>query len=167
MQSQPRSVEQLIDKHRSNGLLIDTNLLLLLAIGSMKRGLIEKFKRTDKYLREDFQKVAEIRRQFTKHFITPNILTETDNLGRQLPESDWPAFAEVMLSLTRSLTEQYVPSHSVTTSGLYAKYGLSDVASLTIGQPFLLLTDDLKMYGAALGSGIDAINLNHLRYSWQ
>ena len=167
MKKPARSLQQLIDTHRSNGLLIDTNLLLLLVVGTIKRDLIGKFKRTQTYLIEDFQRVVGIRKQFSKHWTTPNILTETDNLGRQLPEVDWPRFANAMSRLTQSLTERYVASIDVTSSEHYSRFGLSDSASIRICQPLLILTDDMRMHGRALSSGIDSINLNHLRYGWQ
>ncbi len=166
MYKQPRSVKQLIHDHRPNGLLIDTNLLLFFVIGTIGRDLIVKFKRTQVYTPEDFQKVALIRSQFARLWTTPNILTETDNLGRQLPEKYWHIFAAKMSELTSLLSEEYVASRKTVESDKYARLGLSDTASMMIGKPLLLLTDDLRMHGLALSSGIDAINLNHLRYSW-
>ncbi len=167
MQIQPRSLQQMIDAHRSNGLLIDTNLLLLLVIGTIRRNLIGSFKRTQVYRQEDFQRVVDIRKQFTRHWTTPNILTETDNLGRQLPKNQWPNFAKALSSLTCLLTEQHIASSKATKSAPYIRLGLSDSVSLMMGQPLLVLTDDFKMHGTALSIGVDAINLNHLRYSWQ
>ena len=167
MQKQPRSLQQMIDIHRTNGLLIDTNLLLLLVIGTMRRDLIGSFKRTQAYRQAEFQRVVDIRKQFTRHWTTPNILTETDNLGRQLPEKLWSNFAKVMSRLTCLLTEQHIASNMPANSAPYMRLGLSDSVSLIMGQSILILTDDFRMHGTALSAGIDAINLNHLRYSWQ
>jgi hypothetical protein len=41
-----------------NGLLIDTNLLVLFAVGTVNRNRIEKFKRTRQYTKTDFASSA-------------------------------------------------------------------------------------------------------------
>lgn len=168
MRREPHSSQELIDNHRSNGLLIDTNLILLFVVGSISRNFIGKFKRTQNYLQEDFQKVAAIRLQFSKHWVTPNILTETDSLGRQLPQNCWPHFSKAMANLTHLITEQKIVRSTVIDSGpQYTKLGLTDSVSLMLGRPLLILTDDFRMQGTAVSLGIDVINLNHLRYSWK
>ena len=42
--------ERLMKRYRSKGLLVDTNLLLLLTIGRCDLNLIQSFVRTQKYL---------------------------------------------------------------------------------------------------------------------
>ncbi len=44
----------LIEKHRANGLLIDTNLLVLFLVGKTNKSRILSFKRTQAYTLEDF-----------------------------------------------------------------------------------------------------------------
>ena len=76
---------QLIAKYRGKGVLLDTNLMLLLAVGLYKRERISSFKRTDQYTARDFSLVADIISKFDRRITTPHILAETDNLTRQLP----------------------------------------------------------------------------------
>lgn len=47
-------ISGLISKHRENGVLIDSNLLLLLLVGMFDRNLIERIKRLNKYSVRDF-----------------------------------------------------------------------------------------------------------------
>lgn len=42
-------IEELIEKHRANGLLIDANLLILYLIGKTNKDRIPTFKRTQQY----------------------------------------------------------------------------------------------------------------------
>jgi hypothetical protein len=72
---------QLILKHRGNGLLVDTNLLLLYLVGKTNPDRIRNFKRTSRYTVEDFELLDEIMGQFKTLVTTPHILTELSNLG--------------------------------------------------------------------------------------
>ena len=57
-------LQGLIEKHRSNGLLIDTNLLLFYVAGRTNKNRIPNFKRTQKYTIEDFELLTDLSRQF-------------------------------------------------------------------------------------------------------
>ena len=90
----------LVGKHRNNGLLIDTNLLLLLVVGIYDRRRITSFKRTAAYTPGDFQKIGWLSKQFSQLWATPNILTEVDNLGRQLPSREHLGFSNALRQLS-------------------------------------------------------------------
>jgi hypothetical protein len=154
---------QLLGKHRANGLLIDTNLLLLLVIGHYDRRRIESFKRTTTYTRGDFQRIGWLAEQFELLWTTPHILTEVDNLGRQLPQREWQGFAESLAKLTLRMKEEVVPSSSAMRSRSFSRLGLTDTVTISTKQQFLLLSDDLQLYLEAHRAGYDAINFNHLR----
>ena len=158
-----QSVTDLLKKHSANGLLIDANLLLLFIIGKYDRRRIESFKRTSAYTQGDFQRLGWVVRQFKKLWTTPNILTEVDNLGRQLHAREWNGFASSISELSLELTEISVPSSLAMTFPIFPRLGLSDTVSISTGHRFLLLSDDLQLYLAALQAGYDAINFNHLR----
>ena len=154
---------ELLIRHATNGLLIDTNLLLMLVIGKYDRRRIESFKRTSTYTLGDFQRLGWLVTQFRKLWTTPNILTEVDNLGRQLPAREWNGFAETLATLTLELTEEVVPSEKAMRHPNFMRLGLSDTVTMSTAHKFLLLSDDLDLYLAAQKAGIDAINFNHLR----
>jgi len=54
----------LIDKHRANGLLIDTNLLVLCLVGRTNKRRIEDFKRTRSYTVQDYELLEDLISQF-------------------------------------------------------------------------------------------------------
>jgi len=153
----------LMAKHAAGGLLIDTNLLLLLAVGNYDRRRTEAFKRTAAYTQRDFQRLGWIASQFRQLLTTPNILTEVDNLGRQLPSREWRGFAESLSKLSLRLTEEVVASSVAMKRTFYARLGLADTVTLSTSLRFLLLSDDFELYLAAQHAGLDAINFNHLR----
>ncbi len=62
---------QLILKHRGNGLLVDTNLLLLYIVGKTNPNRISNFKRTSRYTVEDFELLDGIMAQFKTLITTP------------------------------------------------------------------------------------------------
>ena len=158
-----RYFQELLIKHSTNGLLIDTNLLLLFAIGKYDRRRIGSFKRTAVYTVSDFQRLGWLVTQFKKLWTTPNILTEVDNLGRQLPEREWRGFALSLTGLAIEMTEEMVPSVRAMKAPIFARIGLSDAVAISTGRTYLLLSDDLRLCLAAQAAGYDAINFNHLR----
>ena len=56
------------------GLLIDSNLLLLLFVGLHDRTRIEKYKRTAKFTVEDFKLLLAFVRRFKEIVTTPSVL---------------------------------------------------------------------------------------------
>ncbi len=84
--TQPNSLSNTVNKYKTKGLLIDSNLLLLYFIGSYNIDLITSYKRTKKYTREDFYTLKDFTNSFNKLVTTPNILTEVSNLSTQLNE---------------------------------------------------------------------------------
>lgn len=157
------SFQALLDKHRATEILVDTNLLLLLVVGDYDARRVSSFKRTNQFTNTDFELLKKKTKLFSKLWKTPNILTEVDNLGRQLAQSEWEDFASALEALTVSVTEFAIPSIQAVRDIRFAKIGLSDTATMLLPGKPLLLTDDLKLHGFAQKAGIDAINFNHLR----
>ena len=77
----------LFKRFRSKGVLIDSNLLLLLLVGSFDTNLVinASFKRVAKYNLEDFETLQNLLRYFTISVTTAHLLTEVSNLAGQLP----------------------------------------------------------------------------------
>ena len=89
-------VDILAKKIRQNGILIDTNLLILLLVGSYNEDMILSFKRTKNYTVEDYRYLKLFIAGFEKHFYTPNILTEITNLTDSInSEPSFPFFLHV------------------------------------------------------------------------
>jgi hypothetical protein len=143
---------QLIRKHRGNGLLIDTNLLLLYLVGKTNPGRIANFKRTSRYTVEDFDLLGQIVEQFRTLVTTPHVLTELSNL-RDLQGEERPAFRSGFVRTVEQATD---PS--------FDRLGLTDAAIASLSRhSYLFLTDDLNLYLTLLERGVDAINFSYLQ----
>ena len=152
--------------HRREGLLIDSNLLLLLFVGQYDPTRIEKFKRTDQFTIGDFELLADYIEQFKEVVTTPSILTEVSNLLGQLPENlryyCWQHFAHGL----KNLHELYTPSQELGDEKAFPKFGLTDTAVLQAANgKYLVLTDDFRLTQYLIGQNIDVINFNRLRTS--
>ena len=158
-------VSELLRKHSANGLLLDTNLLLMFAVGTYDLRRIENFKRTASYAQIDFQRLTWIAKQFTRFWRTPNILTEVDNLGRQLPRNEWPGFASSLSRLALTMTEAVVESADAMKRNVFSQLGLADTITIVTNAKFLLMSDDLKLCLTAPRFRVDAVNFNHIRFT--
>jgi rRNA-processing protein FCF1 len=157
--------QEMVKKYNSKGLLIDSNLLLLLIIGSVDKSLIHKFKRTDQFTVEDYQILSKLSKKFRKIVTTSHILTEVSNFIGKL-ESNFKALSYMeLLKHIELLDEQNIESRQLIKTEIFYKwFGLTDSSIFKVAQSnFLVLTTDLPLYNFLSKKGIDAINFNHLR----
>jgi rRNA-processing protein FCF1 len=155
--------DTLFQKYKSKGILIDTNLLLLVAIGAYDAQRILTFKRTQEYTLEDYALMLRILEFFERRITTPNILTEVDNLARQLPEKEHNAISQVLSDIVQYSFEIHVPSTTATQTLEYALVGLADVITISVSTEVLVLTDDFPLSNRLASAGRDVLNINHIR----
>ncbi len=141
---------------------IDTNLLILLLVGSVDRTLVERHKRTRNFVPEDYDRLSILVDSFDRVFVTPNTLTETSNL---LNRSQDVRLMNQLNLLIHSSEEIYVASQIVAKNRHFNQLGLTDATLLAaISEERPLITVDFDLYGAALGMGQNfAYNFTH----WQ
>jgi hypothetical protein len=144
---------------------IDTNLLLLLVVGTADRSLISKHKRTQKFTPEDFETLLALLKDYPRILVTPNVVTETSNLLRQTHEVTAKRLLQRLREILAVIDERYVRSSDATTVPGYSFLGIADAASLHEPPPgSVLLTDDLPLYLQAMKLGRSAINFTHLQF---
>ncbi len=73
-------VLQLVERYRSRGVLVDSNVLLLYFVGAYQRQLVPRFKRTAQFTVEDYDLLVHFLSNFRRIVTTPNILTEVNGL---------------------------------------------------------------------------------------
>lgn len=143
--------------------LVDTNLLVLLSVGTWNRDYISIHKRTSQFTPDDYDLLINILSQFKKILVTPNILSECSNLCAQTGE---PARSHVLCAL-RALThdrdEVYVRSSDASCHSTYVRLGLTDAAIHIAAQDATVFTTDLDLYLSLSAAGKNAVNFNHLR----
>jgi rRNA-processing protein FCF1 len=158
------NISQLIAKYSRCGILIDTNILLLLFVGNVDPTRISKFKRTAHFLQEDYLLLKGLLSRFTKIVSTPNILSEVSNLSQQLGD---PVKTEYFIQFAREIEvidELYVASKNAALTDEFIKFGLADSVIIQLSNgPFLILTDDFKLSNYLASNDVDVINFNHIR----
>ena len=146
------------------GYFLDTNLLVLLVVGSESPDLISKHGRLEHYSADDYDTLVGLLKG-AKLFVTPNTLTETSNLVSQHREPELSRLMNRLQYLIHGSQEIVVASAAASSNAKFAKLGLADAALLeaaTADTP--LLTVDLTLYLAAIETDVErAVNFNPYR----
>lgn len=154
--------KRLLRKYSSKGILVDTNILLLLFVGELSRDRITAFNRTEQFTPKDYDLLVGLLKRFRVIATTPQILTEVNSLLNKLGEPARGVFAKRL----GRLEEIYIPSKEIAALDWpFLKYGLTDCGMAEAAQDkYLILTDDLKVTVYFNQRGIETINFNNLRF---
>lgn len=156
--------EALFERYRTRGLLLDSNLLLLYTIGSHDERLIESFKRTKTFTRDDFRLLARIIRLFKRIVTTPHILTEVNGLSNQVPGGIRYDYLGTFGKRLTECDERFVTSAVVAETPAFRVFGLTDAAIAEVAKDqALVLSVDLDLVVHLQKSGLDAANFNNIR----
>jgi hypothetical protein len=163
-----RQLDALAIKHRAEGILLDTNVLLLFIFAGFMPEKIVASKRLAKYDGESGHLLLQFVAQFDKILTTEHVLAETSNLARQVVSgAKWNRLAAQLYPLfclmDRPEFEVLDVDNSRVDLELFSQLGLTDgVIAANLGTG-LLLTDDLDLFLAATRHQCDAINFTHMR----
>jgi len=141
--------------------VVDTQLLVLLIVGSADRIFIRKHKRlAPVYAEAQFDKLCAMLASAPRLVCTAHVLTETSNLLRQIAD---PMRSEIMAAFKRFLDladERHVQGARAAEHPLFLRLGLTDAAILSLDpKEVQVLTVDHDLYRASLERGFDARNL--------
>lgn len=154
------------NKNEYNGLLIDTNIFLLLLIGIYDCNQIQKFKRTKKFSEENFDTLINVIDYFkAKIFITPHILTEVCNLSESYNNQRDNEIFKILEKLISQYKEENTSSISLikNNTNAFYKFGIADSSIIDIAkQNTLIITDDADLYHIILSQNLPAINFTYL-----
>jgi len=156
----------LVGKYRTKGILLDTNLLLLLFVGLVDPNLVKDFKRTKNHqlTEREFLLLERIVNHFSKIVTTPHILTETSNFIFQLNDEKQKLALEIVAKAIQSFKERREESKKLVLAEEFFNFGLTDTAILDLpSKRYLVLSIDAALVIALQKKGVDAINFNHLR----
>ena len=112
-------------------LIVDTNLLVLLVVGSTSRAYVERHKRCKPFTVNDFEDLVLLV-DGSELIVTTGILTETSSLTRQIGE---PYRSEIGLYLKEFIeraTEFAIPSRGASQRPEFLRLGLTDSAILDL-----------------------------------
>lgn len=153
-----------ISECSNKGVLLDTNILLLLIVGSLNKDYIAKHKRLSDYCAKDFEALSMIINKFQRIITTPNILTETGNLLKHSHGNNISDLFDMLAMLVAKSEEQYIKSNEIILKKEFSKFGLCDTAALEVAKDgYLFITDDFDLYAKASSKKIKTVNFNQIR----
>ena len=133
---------------------IDSNLLVLLAVGAVDRSQVGRHRRARSFAPEDYDRLMAIVAALERVLVTPNTLTEASNLLQS--GSDHRFLAALRLIVAES-EEIVVASADATRNAAFLRLGLADAVLLeAVSKTRPLLTTDLDLYLAATAREADA-----------
>ncbi|GAC1338294.1 MAG: hypothetical protein NVSMB18_04490 [Acetobacteraceae bacterium] len=149
--------------------IVDSNLMLLLVVGTAKREYIASHKNTAKYGLGDLALLETTLSLFSDFVLLPCILTEVSNLARQVSNPARERIQAQLRTLTETCPEVYLPSLQGMRRHEYDTLGLTDALILELcgmdlgGTRPHLLTHDMKLAVTAQALGLEVMNFAFLR----
>lgn len=149
---------------RAKGLLIDTNLLVLLIVGSVNRDRISRFKRTTGYSSADWDLLIGMLEQISDRYTVPHVLAEVSALT-DLKAPELEHARTVLFRLIGEMRELQITSAEACAAPLYMRLGLTDAAIAEAArlQRCSVLTNDSGLYSALADEGSSVAMFNHFR----
>ena len=161
----PDEVEGLIAPHVRKTLLLDTNLLVLLMLGSVNPKLIGTGALNAFELR-DYVALAVICAKFPLLVTTPHVLTEACHLADKDIKRDpmRSLLYHWLLTYSANVDERTVPFKDLTLPSL-TKIGVADAVLQKVcgDEKYLLMTTDYELSGIVSRRHNNALNFNHVR----
>ena len=153
-------IESLIDKYRTKGIAIDTEILLLLCVGLFDEGLITRFKRTSKYSVDEFKIAQWIIEQISPHLVTPHVLAEFSNLSNNLKERR-NGYYSAIDSFLKNEIEIFYPKEDILDEHFFRNLGFADISLFKTcrDKGCVLFTADRPLTDILRGQNIDVINM--------
>jgi rRNA-processing protein FCF1 len=159
------TLETLLSRSRTAGVLVDTNLLLLYVIGATDPALISRFKRTSTFTATDYHLLLAFLARFRQVMTTAHILAETSNLAGQITDASRLAVFTRFAASIGVLTELASEAREAADDPMFPRFGLTDVALLQQAEKgrYMVLTDDFRLAQYLGHKDVPVLNFNHLR----
>ncbi len=155
--------DEIFNRHKGKSVLLDTNLLLLLLIGSFERQRIGSFKRTDRFTEEDFDILISLISSFKSILTTPHLLTEVNSLANSLSGDLKQSWYSHFAAQTKALTiEVWKPASEIMEQPSFHLFGLADAALHQLAAETLVITEDFPLSGFLRKQGFDVLNFYDL-----
>ncbi len=160
-------------ENKKLSVILDSNLFVLLVVGSVDRSSITKNKRTDVFDERCFDFIVNLISNKTKLIVTTGILTEVSNLlipGRAKEGRTSTRYLVVdqyrrnLVSLVQDHIHADASAIMVLDDAEFNRLGYCDMSILkVIDDATVVVSVDLDLINQAESRGIASINFNHLR----
>jgi len=153
--------------HFRKGLLLDTNLMVVLLLGLVNKRFIGTKKAAAKYNIKDFYFLQKISEKFDKRVTTPHILTEVSNIASLTKTRDNRAFMLVSQAIAESYFEIHHTFKELTGYDHYSKLGLTDtgIVKLVEENNYYVMTNDLPLANIIRSLGKECLYYDELKIS--
>jgi hypothetical protein len=144
-------------------LLIDTNILVLLVIGTWDRQAVPHHKRTAIFTPADYSRLRRELGRYRRMLTTQGVLTEASNLmGNRFHER----VSRTMIHLCTAWQEVGPAKDVVLQDRGFPRLGFADASILaSLAEGVVVLTDDVQLYNEVWFRNGEAVNFNHIRRS--
>lgn len=145
--------------------LIDTNLLVLLVVGSTDRDLICRHKRTNNlFIPRDFDELTNLLSVSRELWVTSHCLAETSNLLKQTDKVKAQSLLYNLAVYCGNAQESHIPKEMIFEYDNYLRLGVTDSGFVHSSERVSRsITVDLKLYIELSNLGREVINFNHVR----
>jgi predicted nucleic acid-binding protein len=149
---------------RTSGVLIDTNLFVLLIVGLVNRDRISAFKRTSNFTPADWDLLVGLIEHIPQRYSIAHVLAEANTLTDMKGQEK--VIAREMLQRVIAITEEvHIPSVEACASPYYWRLGLTDAAIGLAAKKFgcSIITNDSDLYIALMQDGASVLKFDHLK----
>jgi hypothetical protein len=158
-------LRKLVLSHRSPGIIVDANLILLLLVGARSPAQIEQFKPTKAhFVAADYFRLNEILSSVDRFVVTHHILTEVSNfLGKASTQTDTSEYRHYLAENIENFDIQDVPISTIMGTSddkqIFRKLGLTDAGIIHLARKgYLILTIDFALAQYIQSDGHDSFN---------
>jgi len=144
-------------------ILVDSNLLLLLAIGLWNPRAIPAQKRLSSFTVDDFNVLRNFLSTFEKIVTTPHLLTEVSNLAGAASGQARDAIFLQLESLFVTLDERTSLATALCAQPEFRVFGITDSAMSLLSVEMLLLTEDGRLARHLQLKGLHALTLKQVK----
>lgn len=159
-------LEYLLSRCAQTGIVLDTNIFLLLVVGGCGTHLLPQVKRTAKFTSDDFGLLGNILSLAKSTVVTQGIVTEACNLlDSENKNRDKCFFLWIRELIQKSkLVEDHVALSDLTQHPHFSHLGIADTSVIDLAaRHYLVLTDDLPLKVALERQGHLVLNFHNLQ----
>ena len=146
----------------STQLALDSNLLLLLTVGSFEPRTLRSFKRLSTFTAGDLRLLQSFA-MGRRLVVTPHLLTEVSNLANSLPELLRQGFLRYLAKVVTVWPEEYTPAAVLVEDRAFSLFGLTDAAFCSLAARALVVTEDGRLRAYMKARGFKVLALADLR----
>lgn len=168
-----KEIGYFVGQRRPEGIILDTNVLVLLLIGTYDPSFIEKCGITSNqsYDCTDYDLLKKIIAYFKKIVITPQVIAELSNLSTssrsKMYGKDLHKYFGVVLHFLETAEENHLKISELLDKEvkIVSTFGLTDLTMLQISRDtnMPILTDDAPFYAYAISQRAPMIQFQHIK----